>query len=83
MNRLFIVLEYKPEEFDVSISLYNEEGKLVESKEFSRVKQIVIDNCRVLVSKHLKNKPFVLIAEAFRFNIDLKENSLLYINGLS
>lgn len=81
MFRLFIIFHYKPEEFSISIRIYDDKGKLIDSREYSGVKQIVFNNCRVIVSRHLKPEPLVIVVETIKPKIDFRENNLLYISS--
>lgn len=81
LYRLFVVFKHRPEEFFVSVNVYDSEGKLIESREYSGVKQVVFNKCTVVVSKHLKLDPLVIVAEVEKPRVDYRESGLLYISS--
>ncbi len=81
MAKLIISLKHKPEEYDVKIKIYGSDGKLLDTKEYSGIKQLVIRSKEVRISRQIAPDPFVLIIDAEKPDIEVKEGSLLYISG--
>ncbi|GEM_PF-918124 len=79
MYRLMIMLRYKPEEYHVKIYVYNGVGKLVDTREYNGVKQVILKTKEVLVSRQLSLEPFTIVTCAEKPRIDFRENSLLYV----
>ncbi len=79
MYKLMVIMEHRPEEYVVTINMYSGEGKLVETKSYEGVKQVVLRAREVSIAKQLSPQPIVLIVSIDKPRIDFKENSLLYI----
>ncbi len=83
LYKLIVSLKYKPEEYVVKITIYDgENGGLLDEKNYSGVKQIVIKSCKeVSISRQLAPDPMVLVVSMEKPKIDFRENKLLYIIG--
>ena len=79
LSKVLVYLTPKPEEYDVVLYIYSEEGKLLESKEYRGVKQIVIKSSEVRISRQIFHEQIALFVEASRPEIELRSGSLLYI----
>jgi len=79
MYKLLVSITHHPEEYVVEINMYNDEGRLVDTRRYNGVKQVVFKTPEVRLSNQLSPKPVVLIVSAEKPVIDLKENTLLYI----
>ena len=79
MARVFISLNHKPEKYDVAISIYSEQGRLVEEREYRGVKQVVLKAREVRVSAQLASNPIVLIAELDNPSIEVVGEDILSI----
>ena len=73
------MLKHKPEEYDVKVNIYNDEGKLVKEYTYSGVKQLVFKTSEVRVSRQLSIEPFTLVTYAEKPKVELREETLLYI----
>lgn len=78
---LTLVLDYAPDKLRVLVERYGEDGGLVERREHHDVKQVVIDNCRVIVNRQLDENPVVLFLQAGEFEVFFSENGVLKIKG--
>lgn len=76
-----VYIKPKLEEYDVKIYFYGIDGKLVNSKEFNGIKQIVIKSQEVRVSRQIFHEYLALIVETTEPKVETKEGSLLYIQG--
>lgn len=81
MVLLSLVLDYAPDKVRVLLEQYGEDGVLVDRREHHDVKQVVIDNCRVIVNRQLAGNPVVLFLQAGRFEVTFSENGVLKIKG--
>lgn len=81
MSRLVVYLKPKFEEYDVKVYVYNDVGKLIEERSYLGIKQVVIRASEIRVSRQLFHDYLALVVETQVPNIEVKENSLLYISG--
>jgi len=79
--KMMIALYHKPEEYDVKLSIYDDEGKLVKEEVFRGIKQVVVKGVEVRVAAQLANNPFVLVVDVEKPIYSLKEGRLLVIGG--
>ncbi len=79
--KIFVSLKHKPEEYIVKLRIYDDNGKLVDSKEYEGVKQLVIRARETRISRQLAPEPYTLVIDVEKPRIELKENTLLYIEG--
>ncbi|WFO74982.1 hypothetical protein J4526_07890 [Desulfurococcaceae archaeon MEX13E-LK6-19] len=77
--RILLALNHKIEEYDVRASIYGEDGRLVDEKEFKGVKRVSIVNSRVYVSAQLSSNPFTLIIETEKPSVRLKNENILVV----
>ncbi|MCD6488645.1 MAG: hypothetical protein J7K21_05415 [Desulfurococcales archaeon] len=82
MPKLFIALEHQPERYNVAISIYSDEGSLIEERVFKEVKQVVIKSAKeIRLSAQLASNPVVIVASIEKPIVELKHESILYISG--
>ncbi|MEM4717350.1 MAG: hypothetical protein QXE81_01140 [Desulfurococcaceae archaeon] len=81
MSKLMIYIKPKLEEYDVKIYFYGTDGRLIRSKEFYGIKQIVIKSQEVRISRQIFHEYLALIVETIDPRVETKEGSLLYIQG--
>ncbi len=79
MAKIIISLKHKPEEYDVSLRIYNEDGKLVKEDEYKGIRQVVIHTREVRISRQISPSPTVLVVDAEKPVIKLVENNILYV----
>lgn len=79
LYRLIVIFQHKPEEYDVKIDVYGEDGKLVETREYNSIKQVIFRVREILISRQLSEKPFTIVVEAVKPRIDPRGDNLLYI----
>jgi len=79
MPKIMTALYHKPEEYDVIISIYNDEGLLVKEEKLEGIKQVIVNSKEVRVSAQLSNNPIVLIIDTDKPIYSAKEGKLLII----
>jgi len=79
MPKIITYLKPKFEEYDVEIYVYGDEGKLIERKTATHVKQVVIKAPEVRISRQLFHEYTALIIESKTARVDVKEDGLIYI----
>jgi len=77
--KVIVSLKHKPEEYTVKINLYGENGELLETREYEGIKQLTINSPEVRISRQLSPNPMVLVIDAYKPKIELREKTLLYI----
>lgn len=80
MPKLIIYLKPKFEEYDVKVYIYSQEGRLLEEKNFEKIKQIVIRAGEVRISRQLFHEHQALIMDTQNPRIEVGEG-LLYISS--
>ncbi len=79
MAKAFISIHHRPEEYDVKVYVYSDDGKLYREKVYEKIKQVVIKNPReVRISAQLASNPTVLIVSIDRVSVNVRDN-ILYI----
>ncbi|MEM1628247.1 MAG: hypothetical protein QXP02_00455 [Desulfurococcaceae archaeon] len=81
MVKVFVSIDPKYDCFDVEVWTYTQAGKLEKTERYRDVKQIVIKNAEVRISRQLSRNPLVLVIDCEKPIIELRENTLLYISG--
>lgn len=81
MVKIMVSINPKHDYYDVEVFIYTQIGRLDKSEKYSDVKQIVIRNAEVRISRQLSPSPIVMILECEKPSVELRENSLLYILG--
>ena len=79
MPKIMTALYHKPEEYDVIISIYSDEGLLVKEEKLKGIKQVIVKSKEVRVSAQLANNPIVLIIDTDKPVYSVKEGKLLII----
>ena len=79
MPKIMTALYHKPEEYDVIISIYNDEGLLVKEEKLEGIKQLIVKSKEVRVSAQLSNNPIVLIIDTDKPVYSAKEGKLIII----
>ncbi len=79
MPKIMTALYHKPEEYDVIISIYNDEGLLVKEEKLEGIKQVIVKSKEVRVSAQLSNNPIVLIIDTDKPVYSAKEGKLIII----
>jgi len=79
MPKIMTALYHKPEEYDVIISIYSDEGLLVKEEKLEGIKQVIVKSKEVRVSAQLANNPIVLIIDTDKPVYSVKEGKLLII----
>ena len=79
MPKIMTALYHKPEEYDVIISIYSDEGLLVKEEKLKGIKQVIVKSKEVRVSAQLANNPIVLIIDTDKPVYSVKESKLLII----
>ncbi|MCS7128567.1 MAG: hypothetical protein N3E36_04560 [Sulfolobales archaeon] len=81
MTKVFLAIYHKPEVYDACISIYNDQGLLIEEKCFNDVKQVVIKEGHVVrLGGQLSPTPFTLvidIAEGGRLRYKFNGSTLI------
>jgi hypothetical protein len=70
-----------PEYYRVVVYVYSNEGKLVESNIYDKVKHITIEECTVRLSSQIVYDEIALIVDAENISVNLKSESILVIKG--
>lgn len=81
MAKVVISLKHRPEEYEVKIRIYGNDGKLIDTREYNGIKQVVIRAREVRISRQIAPDPLVLVLDAEKPDVEVKEGSLLYIHG--
>ncbi len=79
MPKILLSLHYKPEEYNVKIAIYNDEGKLEESREYKGVKQVVLRVPETRISRQIADSPVVLVVHGEKPIIELKAGNILVV----
>ncbi len=79
MPKIMTALYHKPEEYDVIISIYNNEGLLVKEEKIEGIRQVIVRSKDVRISAQLANNPVVLIIDTDKPVYRVKEGKLLII----
>ncbi len=79
MPKIMTALYHKPEEYDVIISIYSDEGLLVKEEKLEGIKQVIVKSKEVRVSAQLANNPIVLSIDTDKPAYSVKEGKLLII----
>lgn len=79
MPKIIAALYHRPEEYDVVISTYSNEGLLIKEEKFKGIKQVIIKSRETRVSAQLSNNPMVLIIDIDKPIYNVKEGKLLII----
>lgn len=77
--KIMIYLKPLIEEYDVRIYVYSDEGKLLDTKNYIKVKQVVLRTKEIRVSRQIFYDQLAMIAETTNPRIDYKEGGVLYI----
>ncbi|MCI4461910.1 MAG: hypothetical protein JHC12_02985 [Thermogladius sp.] len=80
LAKLIVYLTPGFEEYSVRVYHYDEEGRLVESREFQGVKSIVIKAGLVSISRQLAREPVTLVVDVDKPEITLADG-ILRIKG--
>ncbi len=79
MPKILVSLQYKPEEYDVKLGIYNDEGKLVDSREYKGIKQVVLKVPETRISRQIADSPVVLVVHAEKPNVGLRAGNILVV----
>lgn len=79
MPKIIVALYHRPEEYDIVISTYSNEGLLIKEEKFEGIKQVIIKSREIRVSAQLSNNPMVLIIDIDKPIYNIKEGKLLII----
>jgi len=80
--KVILYITPRPEYYRVAVHLYSDEGKLVESTTYEKVKQVVFEECTVRLSSQLVRDEIFIVADAEKISVDLKSESILVIRGV-
>lgn len=69
------------EEYDVKIYIYDDDGRLVESKNFNKVKQIILRTREIRVSRQIFYEQLALVIDSDSPRIEYREGGILYISN--
>lgn len=81
MPKVMIYVKPKFEEYEVRVYTYDANGKLIEERGFSSVKQIVIRCPEIRLSRQLFHEYIALIANTETPKVEIKEGGILYVLG--
>ncbi len=81
MAKIMLSLRHKPEEYDVTIRIYNDEGILVEEKKYESIKQVVIRARETRISRQIAPSPIVLVVDLDEPQVELQGENILVIGG--
>lgn len=79
MGKVILSLKHKPEEYSVSIRIYDDGGFLVKEEKYDHIKQVIIKAGEVRLSRQISPEPFVIVIDAEKPSITIKEETLLFI----
>ncbi|WP_052833872.1 hypothetical protein [Staphylothermus marinus] len=79
MGKIVLSLKHKPEEYSVLIKVYGGDGALVKEESIDHIKQVIIKAGEVRLSRQLSPEPLVVVIDAEKPSIMVKEGTLLYI----
>ncbi len=74
-------LRHKPEEYNVTIRIYNDEGMLIEEKKYESIKQVVIRARETRISRQIAPSPIILVVDVDEPRIELQGENILVIGG--
>lgn len=74
-----LYLQPRLEEYNVTLYIYDSSGKLVESKQYSGIKQVVIRSPEVRISRQLFYDEIAVVIELRNPKVELKEGGILYV----
>lgn len=77
--KVMVYLKPMLEEYEVRLYLYNEEGKLIDVKSYTRVKQIVVRAEEVRVSRQIFHEQLAMIIESSSPRVEYRDGGVLYI----
>ncbi|MEM0000024.1 MAG: hypothetical protein QXH02_00395 [Desulfurococcaceae archaeon] len=81
MPKVIVYVKPKFEEYEVKVYTYDADGKLVDERVFSSVKQVVIRSPETRLSKQLFHEYVALIVDAEKPRIEVRKEGVLYIHG--
>jgi hypothetical protein len=79
MKMIMLTLKHRPENYDVTVEVYDENGKLVEKKEHEGIKQIVVRGGEVRISRQIAGSPTVIVINAEKPELKVKAGSIIYV----
>jgi hypothetical protein len=79
MGKVILSLHHKPESYVVMVKTYSDDGRLLSEEKYSSVKQVIIRSGEVRLSRQLSPQPLVIVVDAVKPRVELRENTLLYI----
>lgn len=81
MSKVVVYVKPKFEEYEVRVYTYSADGKLLDEKAFSSVKQVVIRSPEIRLSRQLFHEYIALIVDVGVPKIEIREGGILYILG--
>ncbi|ADI32067.1 hypothetical protein [Staphylothermus hellenicus] len=79
MGKVVLSLKHRPDEYSVLARVYDSDGSLVREEGFDHIKQVIIKAGEVRLSRQLSPEPIVIVVDAEKPSIMVKEGALLYI----
>ncbi|WP_440059723.1 hypothetical protein ACSU1N_00770 [Thermogladius sp. 4427co] len=80
MEKIILYLYYGVEEYNVRLHRYDNEGRLVEAREFDKVKSIMVEHGSIIISRQLAREPLTIVVDVEKPRVSF-ENNVLRIRG--
>jgi hypothetical protein len=73
----------KPEQYKITVYLYSNDGKLVESSVYDGIKHVVIEECTVRLSSQIVHDEISIVVDSEEISVTKRGDSILVIRGVS